>query len=147
LPSLGRRALVGVLLLGFLLALTVGVPSYVLGVLGDHGGSTPLSGLELTVGGVAVSGLVAVAYVLRPTRAYGPIVTVRAAVTIAYFLSLASVASVAFALGGGVTATVDFGAVLRWLALVPVFGVLGGALVSASDVRDLYARLRQEFPA
>ena len=147
LPSLGRRLFVAGVILVPLLLLTIGVPTYLLGLVGSRGGSSPLSGLQLTAGGLAVSGLVASAYVLRPTRAYGPLVAVRGAVTAAYFVSLSTVATVIIPLGGGAAAAANFGALLRWFALVPLFALVGGVLFAASDARDLHARLRVEYPA
>lgn len=147
LPSLAGRAAVAGLLLGVLLALTVGLPAILLTQLGAHGVSSSITPLDTTLGGIAISVLSAAAYLLRPTRAYGPVVVGRAVATIVYFLLLVQYATVAIPVGSGATATVDYAALLQVLALLPLFGVVGGALVAVSDLRRLDDRLRAEFPA
>jgi hypothetical protein len=146
-PSLFGRLVVGLLLLFLLVLLTVGVPVYLLALLGTHGAVSVLGTTQLTVGGLVLSGLTAAAYVLRPTRLYGPVGVTRALGTIVYFLLLAGNASITLPVGANATATVDYASVPILLAGVAAFGLLSAALVSWSDARYPSARLEKEFPA
>jgi hypothetical protein len=146
-PSLFGRLVVGLLILFVLVLLTVGVPIYLLALLGTQGAVSGLGATQVTVGGLVLSGLSAVAYVLRPTRLYGPIGVTRALGTIAYFLLLAGNASVTLPVGANATATVDYASVPTLLAAVAAFGLLSAALVTWSDARYPTARLEKEFPA
>jgi hypothetical protein len=146
-PSLGRRVAGGVLILVPTLAITAGVPAYALAVLGSHGVASSVSVLQTTIGGLLLSILSAMAYIARPGRGYGPAVMARAAAAMGYFLTLANLATATVPIGGGTYATVDYSGVLRLLALVPTLSLVGGALVTYSDRRNLPARLRREFPA
>jgi hypothetical protein len=143
---LAPRLVLGGLLLLPLLILTVGLPAYVLGQLGGHGATSSISLMQTTIGGVAISFLSAAVFILRPTRGYGPSVMARAAVTSVYFLTLAGNALVSVPLPGGPTIGVSYGTLLDWLALIPAFSLVGGALVTFSDQGDLAARLRRDFP-
>jgi hypothetical protein len=146
-PTFSRRAAIATILLIPLLIVTVGVPAYVLGFLDQHGGSAGVNLLQTTAGGVALSALSALAYLLRPTRAYGPAVAARAIAALVYLLSLAGYASIAFPVGSSVVATLNYASLLVWLALVPAFSLIGALFITASDARDVDARLRRDFPA
>ena len=147
LPSLSRRVVIGVLLLVPLILFTVGLPAVAFSQLSSHGVSSNVNLVQTTVGGAVLSILSALAYILRPTRAYGPVLGVRAAAAIAYLLFLVQYAIVSIPIGSGRLASINYAMLLQWLALVPVFSLAAAALITVSDAKDVSPRLRMDFPA
>jgi hypothetical protein len=145
-PSLGGRVALAVVLLVPLLALTVGLPTYALGELHVAGATSLISSVQVVVGGVVLSALWALAFVLRPTRLYGAAGMARATATSLYFVLLAPFASVTFPLPHGILGTIQYGELLVAFAIVPVFGFVGSLFVLVSDRHNLDTRLRLEYP-
>lgn len=145
-PSLALRLAVAVLLATFLVALSVGLPEYLLAHLGSHSSVGASAPLGTALAGGTVSVLTSVAYVLRPTRAYGPAAAVRAAAAITYFLTLSGYATFLLPLGAASTVTVNFAPLLELLALIPVLGLGSAIFAGLSDWRSPLARLRRDFP-
>ncbi len=146
LPHLGWRALVGVLLFVVYALLLVAGPLYVLGLVTAHGVVVGASVLEIEIGGVTLAALGATAYVVRPTRAYGPALLGRAAVGVVYLLLLAPAAYVSLHLGGAGSLTLGGSELVLWLAVVPMVSFVAALFVTISDERDPTVRLRREFP-
>jgi hypothetical protein len=146
-PSLAGRVAVGVLVFILLAIVCVGLPEYALQQLNLAGATSAVTTTQVALGGLVLSALWAVTYVLRPTGAYGGAGMARAAATSAYFLLLAPFASVTVPVGHSLTATISYGDLLVVLAILPIFGFMGSLLVLLSDRHDLDTRLRLEFPA
>jgi hypothetical protein len=146
-PSLGGRIAIGVLVFVLLAIVCVGLPEYALQQLHLVGATSQVTSTQVAFGGLILSALWAVTYVLRPTGAYGAAGMARAAATSAYFLLLAPFASVTLPIGHSLTATISYGDLLLVLAILPVFGFVGSLLVLLSDRHDLDTRLRLEYPA
>ncbi|MGI0052852.1 MAG: hypothetical protein ACREC5_03170 [Thermoplasmata archaeon] len=136
----------GILILIPFVALTVGLPAYLLSLLGQ-GSSSSVTDFQIVVGGSIVSALSSAAYVLRPTRAYGPVVGAQAVGTILYLSLLGSHATIAFPIGSATTAVANYSQLLFFLTFVPVLWLGGALLVTLSDIWHPTARLRDEFPA
>lgn len=146
LPSLAGRLVVGVMVLIFSIAITVGAPAYLLQLLG-HGQGSSVTDLQLVVGGSIVSVLASAAYVLRPTRAYGPTSAARSLALIFYLTLLIPNARLTIPLGLETTATVDYSVMLLALSVVPLLWLVSALFVSLSDIWDPVARLRIDFPS
>jgi len=145
-PSLARRLLFGGLMLVPLLVLWVGLPSAAVTTLGRYGVSSGISLLAVTVGGTILSVLGAARYVLRPTRAYGPVAALTSAATVAYLLALVPEAHATFSVSGTVTLTVTYGTVLVLFALVPAIRLVSALVTTAEDGLHPGERLPFDFP-
>jgi hypothetical protein len=146
-PSLAKRVAIGIVLLIPLLAISVGLPEYALQQLKLVGASSVVTSEQVILGGVVLSVLWSLTYILRPTRAYGASGMARAVSTSIYFLLLSPFASVTLPLGGNLIGTIDYGGLLVAFAIIPLFSLVGAFLVLLSDRRDFDTRLRLEFPA
>ncbi|MHB8351637.1 MAG: hypothetical protein ACYDFT_02950 [Thermoplasmata archaeon] len=146
LPPFGTRLTIGILILIPSVAITVGAPAYLLELLG-HGQESTVTDLTIVIGGSIVSVLSSAAYVLRPTRAYGPTSAARSAALILYLTLLASYARLTIPLGLETTATITYSEMLLALSVVPLLWLVSALLVTLSDIWDPVARLRIDFPS
>lgn len=146
-PSFGRRLVGGGLLLIPLFALWVALPVYAGAFLGQYGVRIGLPLPTVLILGSSIAVLGAAAYVLRPTRAYGPILLAGGALSLLFLLWFSESAVVSVAVPNGGLATVGYGAVLLGLAVVVVVRLLAAVVVTAQDLRNPTERLAYEFPA
>jgi MFS family permease len=145
-PPLLRRVVVGSVLLVGLLLLFVALPYAALTSLGNLGvtSSLPLQGV--TAGGFVLAGLSAVRYVVKPTRAYGPVGLVQAVAGVLYLVAFAPFGSLS-ALIMGADVTVTYGDLLLVAILIPLLAFVAAAFTTVEDLRHPYERLRYDFPA
>jgi hypothetical protein len=128
-------------------ALWGAVPYLAASWLAGHGISVglPVTWLLLVGGLIALLG--AAAYLLRPTRAYGPTLIIGASVSLGYVLLLLPTASVGVGLPDGGTVSLGYGAVLVVLAAIVAVRLTAAVLVTVQDARYPYQRRAYEFPA
>jgi len=150
-PGNARRAVVAVVVCLVLLIVLVFLPVVLLNRLAGLSGqgvsfSTSLTTSTVIVYGVVVSVLYGLRSALRPTRAYGPLTVLVSLVGIVYLLYLARLAT--FTIGGSdTTIGLDAAPFVTLLALVPLFGVLSGIVVTVEDFARPGERLRVDYPA
>jgi|GEM_PF-515554 len=144
-PSLTRRAIVGVALLIPAVLFWWIVPARLLGDATDLGLSSGVSGYWLAVGGIVLSILGVVCYVVRPTRAYGPASIAASAASVVYLWLLVPLSHVTIGFGSGTSASLEYGTILELLAIVPAIGLAVGVVILVEDLRHPDERLRVEF--
>lgn len=146
-PSLGYRILAGGLRLVPLLVLLVAVPVAALDLLSAHGIALPVSILTVEVGGILLSVLATVRYVVRPTRAYGPVSLLMSIVTVAYLLVLWAQSTYRIAIPGtSATIAVSYATMIVLLLVVAVFGLAAAVVTTIEDGRSPGERLPFDFP-
>lgn len=146
-PSLGYRILAGGLRLVPLLVLLVGVPDAVLGYLSSRGLALPVSVVTVTVAGIALSALSTLRYVLRPTRAYGPMSVLTSGVALAYLFVLWLGATYHIAVpNSSVVLTIGYADLIALLLIIPAFGLVAGFVTSWEDLRSPGERLPFDYP-
>lgn len=146
-PSLGYRILAGGLRLIPLLVLLVGVPDAVLAFLSSRGITLPVSLLTVTVAGIAISVLSAARYVLKPTRAYGPVSALTSGVTLVYLFVLWLGATYRIAVpNSSLVLTIGYAKLIALLLIVPAVALLAGLVTTVEDVRSPQERLPFDFP-
>lgn len=145
-PSLARRLIVAGFLLVPLLIFWVGLPTLALSELGSHGVDSSLGIQTVSIAGAILSVLVAARYVVRPTRAYGPVLFISAVATSAYLLAIVPFAHLSLTIGGTLSLTLDYGPALVLLAIVPVFAAAAGLVTTVEDGMRPGERLRFDYP-
>jgi hypothetical protein len=146
-PSLAARLVVGGLLFVGMVVLFVVIPFEVLKLLPGYGVHSPVSMQTVTVIGILVAALTAATYVLKPSRAYGPLGVATALATVGYLLSFLPAASLRVGIGNGVTLTIYYGTILLLLTIVPILGAVAAAVTSYEDASRPGERLPYDFPA
>ncbi|MCI4363105.1 MAG: hypothetical protein L3K13_02210 [Thermoplasmata archaeon] len=146
LPSVPRRATLGLLRVFPLLILLVGVPTAILDYLAGAGVRSETSVFTVSVGGLALTALSTARYIARPTAAYGPVGLVRSIVAFGYLWLLLPTASVLLPAGSHVTLALDYSSVVEALFVIPALLFVTAVLVTVQDQRNLGARLRVDFP-
>ncbi len=145
-PSLARRLTIGSLRLVPLLVFYVVIPDLGLQSLQAHGIASGLPFGAVTVFGAVLAVISTVAYVARPTRAYGPLATVSSLGKVVYLLYFAAFATISITISS-IGVQLEFGDLLRLLAIVPAFGVVAGLLTTVEDVRRPGERIPLDYPA
>jgi hypothetical protein len=147
-PSLGYRILAGGLLLLPLLVLLVGLPDGLLAFLQSKGINLPISILTVTLAGLAIAVLSTARYILKPTRAYGPVWMAGSAVAIAYLLTIYAAGSFVFNVPGHAIAIgIGFAGLIGLLLIVPALSLCAGIVTTVEDWRSPGERLPFDFPA
>lgn len=145
-PSLPRRLVVAGLLLVPLLLFWVGLPTIALHELGAHGIGSSLGVATVSVVGVALSVLAAARYVLRPTRAYGPMAFLVAVATSAYLLAIVPFATLSLTIGSSVDLTLNYAPALTLFAIIPAFAAAAALLTTVEDGMRPGERLPFDYP-
>ncbi len=146
-PSLSYRILAGGLRLLPLIVILVGIPVALLTFLSTHGLHVPISILTVTVAGLAISVLSTARYILKPTRAYGPLSMAVSVVTILYLLTFFLAATLVFGLPQhGISVGIGVEGVIGLLLLVPGLGLAAGIVTTIEDVRSPRERLPFDYP-
>jgi len=147
-PSLGFRILAGGLRLLPLLILLVGLPDGVLAFLQSKGIALPISILTVTVAGFAIAVLSTLRYILKPTRAYGPVSIAASTVAILYLLTIYEAGTFVFNVPGHTIALgIGLAGLIALLLLVPALSLLAGIVTTVEDWRAPGERLPFDFPA
>ncbi len=146
-PPLSYRILAGSVRLVALLVLLVGLPDAVLAYLSSHGVTPPVPLLTVTVAGAVISGLVTARYILRPTRAFGPVSAASSFATIGYLLTIGLGAVYRLALPSrSIELTLGYGSLVELALLVPGLALVAGVLTTLEDLRSPGERLPFDFP-
>lgn len=147
-PPLGTRLSVGALRLVLLFLALVVVPVGVLETLRSLSIPVPISIQTEEVYGISISVLLAARYVLRPTRAYGPLCIAAATATILFLFTLLVQSSYHLAIPqAAVAVTISFAAVVILLLLIPCFALAAGIVTTLEDARWPGERLEFDYPA
>ena len=146
-PSLGYRILVAALRLIPAFFLLVILPVAVLTFVNSKGISLPISTTVVTEWGVLLIALGAARYVLRPTRAFGPVSIAASFVALLYLVYAASLSPYRFTVpGGSASIAAGYALFLDLMMIIPAIGIVVGALVTVED-RNFPERLVFDFPA
>ncbi|HTW54931.1 MAG TPA: hypothetical protein VMG36_00555 [Thermoplasmata archaeon] len=145
-PSLPWRVAGACALLLVGLLVLVYVPEAVLRMLAAHSIPSPLPVATLAAAGVAVAVLWALRYVSKPTRAYGPLTMLLAAVEIGYLLLLYADATFRLPVPN-VTISIGYARLVELLLIVPALTLAAGLVTTIEDVRSPGERLPFDYPA
>ncbi len=146
-PGLAHRFAVSVALFVVALVVIAYLPYELLRRLEGTAVSIAVTPFEVLAVGAAMSLLLALRYLAKPTVAYGPMAMLTAAAGIAYLFWLAARATVAVVPGHGVGITVTYGTVLELLAVAPLLSLLAAVVTTIEDLRHPGERLRFDYPA
>jgi hypothetical protein len=146
-PSLGYRILVSGLRLIPLIVLLVGLPVGVLTFLSSHGISLPVALATVTVFGIVLAVLSAIRYIVKPTRAYGPMSILASGVAVAYLFVLLGASPFHLNIPGTPVAfSVGYADLILALLLIPGFGLAAGVVTTVEDLRSPRERLPFDYP-
>lgn len=146
-PSLGYRIVVATLRLVPLIVVLVGIPVAALTYLQSRSITLPVSINTVLVYGVLLCAMSTARYILRPTRAYGPVSMATAAVTIVFFLTL--LVQSTYHLGvpqSTAVISVTYTDLIEILLVVPVLALVAGLVTTIEDLRSPTERLQFDFP-
>jgi len=147
-PSLGWRILGGALRLVPMVVLFIGLPVGLFSFLQSHGISPPIPLLTVEYFGIALSILVTLRYILKPTAAYGPLAIATAGVALLYLYLLLVAATYVLAIpNADVTLSVGYSRLILLLMIGPALALTAGVLTLIEDVRRPKERLPFDYPA
>ncbi len=147
-PSLGWRILAGGLRLVPMIVLLIGLPVGLFTFLSAHGISPPIPLLTIEYFGVALSVLITLRYILKPTAAYGPLAIATAVVTLLYLYLLLVAATYVLAPSGSmITISVGYSRLILLLMIGPALALTAGALTLVEDLAHPRERLPYDYPA
>ncbi len=146
-PSLTYRIFIaGLMGLGLVILLVL-IPDQLVYTAKYYGASFQLPEGELVGFGAAISLLSPLAYILKPTRLYGPIFALKSLLVLLYLLVLANVAYLTFIFPHGeATATFGFVALVTLVAIIPALKLVSALVTTAEDLKDPKERLPFDFP-
>ena len=146
-PPLGIRIAGGTVRFVILVIVLVVIPVAALDVLHSLSIALPIPVETEAFYGVLLSALLAARYVVRPTRAYGPVSMAAALVSILFLITLLLQPPYSLAVPQTpVTITIGFEAILLLLLLIPVLTLAAGAVTTVEDLRSPGERLEFDFP-
>ncbi|HYK92723.1 MAG TPA: hypothetical protein VEY07_01610 [Thermoplasmata archaeon] len=145
-PSLSRRVVIGALRLLPLLFVWVFLPYGALRGLDSVGVATSLSVTTIVVVGAILSVLSTVRYIVKPTRAFGPVGALGSGIAAGYLLLLAQSAEFTISGPNGIGISIEYGTVLELLAIVPLFGLAAALVTTAEDISRPGERLPFDYP-
>jgi hypothetical protein len=147
-PSLGWRILGGALRLVPMIVLLIGLPVGVFSFLQSHGIQPPIPLLTIEYFGIALSILITLRYILKPTAAYGPLAIATAGVSLLYLYLLLLAATYALAVPGAhVTISLGYSRLILILMIGPALALTAGVLTLVEDVASPKERLPFDYPA
>lgn len=147
-PSLGYRILVAALRLIPAFFVLVILPVAALTFVHSKGVAVPISTLAVTEWGILLVALGAARYILRPTRAFGPVSIAASAVALLYLVYAVSLSPYRLTIpGGSASIAAGYALFLELLMIIPAIGIVVGVLVTAEDARSPSERLIFEYPA
>ena len=145
-PGLAHRMAAAAVLFVAALVVIAFLPYEVLRRLEGTAVSVPVTPFEVLAVGVGMSLLLALRYLAKPTRAYGPIAILTAVAGIAYLLWLAARATIAVVPGNGVGITISYGTILDLVAVAPFLSLVAATLTTIEDLRRPGERLPFDYP-
>lgn len=146
-PSLARRLALGTVLLFPFVILYIVLPTLALGQFSRIGLTSPIPTFLIVAGGAALSILGAARYIVKPTRAFGPVWVTGSLVALGYLLLLLPYASFSVAPGNNATLTLDYRMLLILVMAIPAISLVAGLVTSWEDARHPKERLPYDFPA
>ena len=147
-PSLGWRILAGGLRLIGLMVLLIGLPVALLTFLSTHGIEPPVPIRLVEYAGIAITLLVTLRYILKPTAAYGPLAIATAGVGLLYLYLILVNAVYVIAVGSvGLSISIDYARLILLLMIGPVLALGAGILIAIEDARAPQERLPFDYPA
>jgi hypothetical protein len=147
-PSLGWRILGGALRLIPMIVLVIGLPVAVFSFLQSHGISPPIPILTVEYFGIALSILITLRYILKPTGAYGPLAIATAGVSLGYLYLLLITATYAITIpNADVTLSVGYSRLILILMIGPALALTAGVLTLIEDLNHPKERLPFDYPA
>ena len=147
-PPLGYRIIISGLYLVPAIVVLVGLPVAALGFLQTHNVALPVSIETVSLFGFAIAILIAVRYVVKPTKLFGPVSIAVSAVGLLYLVLLYLSATYTFSLpNANVAIEVTYVRLIELLMLVPVLTILAGVVTTVEDLRAPGERLPFDFPA
>jgi len=147
LPSLGGRILGGALRLIPAVVLLIGLPVAVLSFLQVHGISLPFPIATVEAAGIAITVLVVVRYISKPTRAFGPLSVATAAVELVYLYVILLDATYRLTIPGvDVAISIGYRNLILLLMLVPGLALGAGVLTTIEDATAPKERFPFDFP-
>lgn len=145
-PSLGRRIVLGTLWFVVLVVVLVGLPLEAIRIVAAHQVSSSLSTDTILAAGLALAGLGALRYVLRPTSAFGPLSMLSSAIGVAYLWLLGATAHVTITIGGTGSISLGFGELMHLLSIVPAIGFVAALVTTIEDAVRPGERVLVEYP-
>jgi hypothetical protein len=147
-PSLGWRILGGALRLVPMIVLFIGLPVGLFTFLQSHGITPPIPLATVEEFGIALSILITLRYILKPTAAYGPLAIATAAVSLLYLYLLLISATYVFSIpNADVTISVGYSELILLLMIGPALALTAGVLTLIEDVNRPKERLPFDYPA
>ena len=147
-PSLGYRILVAALRLIPAFFLLVILPVAALTFVNSKGIALPISTRAVAEWGLLLVALGAARYILRPTRAFGPVSIAASLVGLLYLLYAVSLSPYHLTIPGGSASVVaGYALFLELMMIVPAIGIVVGVLVTVEDARSPTERLVFDYPA
>ena len=147
-PSLGYRILVAALRLVPAFFVLVILPVAALTFVNKHGIALPISTLAVTEWGILLVALGAARYILRPTRAFGPVSIAASLAGLLYLVYAVSLSPYRLTIPGGSASIVaGYTLFLELMMIIPAIGILVGVLVTVEDASSPYERLVFDYPA
>jgi hypothetical protein len=147
-PSLGWRILGGALRLVPMIVLLIGLPVALFSFLQAHGISPPIPILTIEYFGIALSILITLRYILKPTGAYGPLAIATAGVSLGYLYLLLVTATYAITIpNADVTLSVGYARLILILMIGPALALTAGVLTLIEDLNHPKERLPFDYPA
>ena len=144
-PSVGSRVGVGSILAIALFVGYVLVPAAFFSELRTLGVVPPVASIDLAIAGTVLTAFGTAQYLLRPTRAYGPVSIVYALLLLGYLGRLSASSPIALGVRGAAV-TVGYGSLIAVASLVPLFGLLGGIAATVEDATSPGERVQVDFP-
>lgn len=147
-PSLGYRIVIAGLRIIPTFFLLIALPVAALSFANSRGIALPISTYAVTVWGIALISLGAARYILKPTRAYGPVSIAASAVVLVYLLYLLSLSPYRLTIpGGSASLAAGYTSFLEIALIMPAIGIVVGILVTIEDAGSRTERLLFDFPA
>lgn len=147
-PSLGYRIVVAALRLIPSFFVLIILPVAVLSFASSRGIALPISAYAVTAWGLVLIILGTARYILRPTRAFGPVSIATSLAAVLYLLYALLQSPYRFTVPGGSASLVaGYATFLELVMIVPAIGILVGILVTVEDAGSFPERLVFDFPA
>jgi hypothetical protein len=147
-PSLGWRILGGALRLVPMIVLFIGLPVALFTFLQSNGITPPIPLATVELFGIALSILITLRYILKPTAAYGPLAIATAGVSLVYLYLLLISATYALSIpNADVTISVGYANLILLLMIGPALALTAGVLTLVEDVNHPKERLPFDYPA
>jgi hypothetical protein len=147
-PPLGLRIIVSGLILVPMVVLLVGLPVAALAFLQDNSIALPVPFTTVAIFGFAIAILMALRYIAKPTRLYGPVSIATSAAGLLYLLVLYFQATYHFDVPNATASiAITYARLVELLMVVPAITMVAGVVTTVEDLRSPRERLPFDFPA